>query len=176
MPGLLKKITRRMRSLTAALPRSRLLSLTKGTGSGLSRQVRPRLLILFSLLPRQSRLSSLTADWVNTQEKPCCMTGGRAEQTPKLFQLCRLRFRHPRQRAGAQRGFLMSSWLDRLRPKLRIMYENIKEKSKVRAVQADRSNLAESALTILIWQCRRDQWKEKRQWEQQGKGLTAGCL
>lgn len=72
-------------------------------------QVCPGLVILFRSLPRQSCLSSPTADWINREEKPCCTTrrGERErkkKKTHRLFQLCRAGFRHLRQHAGAQRS------------------------------------------------------------------------
>lgn len=48
--------------VSAALPSTLELTLTKETGSGLSHRVLLSLLILFSPLPHRSRLSSPTAD------------------------------------------------------------------------------------------------------------------
>lgn len=143
-----------MRSKTAALPSSWLLSLTQETGGGLSQQVCLTLVIRFSSLPRQPRLNSLTADWINREEKLCCTTGER-EQNSNYSISGRFAFRHLRQHAGAQRGLLMSTWLERQETKAENSVwklENIKEKASICVVQADRSKWAESALKILIWQ------------------------
>lgn len=86
--------------VSAALPSSLELTLTKETGSGLSHRVLLSLLILFSPLPHRSRLSSPTADWVNRGEAE--LRGWR--ERGKYSNPARAAFGHLWQHAGTQKG------------------------------------------------------------------------
>lgn len=66
----------------------------KGNRSGLSSYSS-----LMSKLPRQSRLSSPTANWINIEEMQG-VRGGEKTETHTQIQLCRAEFRHLRQCAG----------------------------------------------------------------------------